>query len=220
MRSPHEPIGDATARRRPRGGMLAVALLVALAGCAGGRSGVVYNSSFTAGYDPFSVSAALSRAPLLVETYVSPAAGVAAEPATGVATESVNQATVQGLRRHGPSWFPRNFTGSPTDAGNGPYRLRIAYNLPQSFNRQLVCSSTMDAGLIEAARGQGDQASTRTLASFCRGETTLSSAEGSPGSAVEVGGEDFSRFVGRLGRAVMPRRNPELDDDCLFRFCD
>lgn len=212
MRSPHEPIGDATVRRRPRGGMLAVALLVALAGCAGGRSGVVYNSTFTAGYDPFSVNAALSRAPLLVETYGSPAAGVAAK--------SVNQATVQGLRRHGPSWFPRNFTGSPTDAGNGPYRLRIAYNLPKSFNRQLVCSSTMDAGLIEAARGQGDQASTRTLASFCRGETTLGSAEGSPGSAAEVGDEDFSRFVGRLGREVMPRRNPVLDDDCVFRFCD
>ena len=212
MRSAHEPISDSTARRRPLGGTLAVALLVALAGCAGGRSGVVYNSTFTAGYDPFSVNAALSRAPLLVETYGSPAPGVTAE--------SVNQATVQGLRRHGPAWFPRNFTGNPTDAGNGPYRLRIAYNLPKSFNRQLVCSSTMGAGSVEAARGQGDQASTRTLASFCRGETTLGSAEGSPGSAVAVGGEDFSRFVGRLGREVMPRRNPELDDDCLFRNCD
>src|SRR3546814_7269268 len=41
----------------------AVALLAGVAACTGGRSGTVYNSSFTVGYDPRSLSAAMSRAP-------------------------------------------------------------------------------------------------------------------------------------------------------------
>src|SRR3546814_3212097 len=50
----------------------AVALLAGVAACTGGRSGTVYNSSFTVGYDPRSLSAAMSRAPLLVETVGTP----------------------------------------------------------------------------------------------------------------------------------------------------
>src|SRR3546814_14938227 len=57
----------------------AVALLAGVAACTGGRSGTVYNSSFTVGYDPRSLSAAMSRAPLLVETVGTPHEGQAAE---------------------------------------------------------------------------------------------------------------------------------------------
>ncbi|MGF1631927.1 MAG: hypothetical protein ACFCUT_20815 [Kiloniellaceae bacterium] len=212
MSSANEPFPGVTARCLPlRGGVAAVVLLAALAGCSGGSSGVVYNSSFTIGYDPFSVGAEMSSAPLLVETYGSPAAGLAAE--------TVRQATVQSLRQYGATWFPRNYTANPLDAGNRPYRLRIAYNVPRAFDRQLVCSTTMGSDVLEAARRQGEDTSRRTLASFCRGETTLGTAEGAPGAAAEVGSESFSRFVGHLGREVMPRRNPERDD-CLFRNCD
>jgi hypothetical protein len=212
MRSALEQPAGARARRLPLGSAVAVTLLFALAGCAGGGSGVVYNSFFTFAYDPFSVGAAMSRAPLLVETYGSPAAGLAAE--------TVSQSTVQGLRQHGAPWFPRNYTASAPDAGNGPYRLRIAYGVPKAFDRQRLCSSAMGSDVLEEARGQDDDASTRTLASFCRGETTLGTAEGAPASGAQVGSAAFSEFVGRLGRAVMPRRNPERDDDCLFRACD
>jgi len=60
----------------------------------------------------------------------------------------------------------------------------------------------------------------RTVASLCRGETTLGNAEGSPGADPDIAGETFARFVGLLGRETMPRRNPVLDDDCVFRVCD
>jgi len=36
----------------------------------------------------------------------------------------------------------------------------------------------------------------------------------------DIAGETFARFVGLLGRETMPRRNPVLDDDCVFRVCD
>jgi hypothetical protein len=78
----------------------------------------------------------------------------------------------------------------------------------------------MDAAALESARSESEAASTRTVASLCRGETTLGIAEGSPGAEAEVASERFTRFVGLLGREVMPRRNPVLDDDCIFRFCD
>src|SRR3546814_10287384 len=88
----------------------------------------LYNSSFTVGYDPRSLSAAMSRAPLLVETVGT--------PTEGQAEEDVSRATVQALRQRGPAWLPGNFTASPVDAGNGPYRLRIAYAMPLAFDRQ------------------------------------------------------------------------------------
>ena len=190
---------------------IATTILLTLAGCAGGGSGVVYSSDFTAGYDPRSLGAAMSRAPLLVETYGSPAPGQAAE--------DVARASAQALRQHGPSWLPRNYTASAVDAANGSYRLRIAYSLPKAFNRQEMCGAEMSPAAIDAARRDGEAPTGRTLASLCRGETMIGIAEGAP----NVSGTDsaaFAEFVGRLGRSAMPRRNPVLDDDCLFRFCD
>lgn len=192
--------------------IFAAALLLAVAACAGGGSGVVYNSNFTAGYDPRSLSAAVSRAPLLVETFGT--------PVPGAAPESVSRATALALRQYGPSWLPRNYTDSAVDAGNGPYRLRIAYAMPRAFDRQRVCEATMDAAALESARGESQAESTRTVASLCRGETTLGIAEGSPGADADIASERFTRFVGLLGREAMPRRNPVLDDDCVFRVCD
>src|SRR3546814_15982670 len=73
----------------------AVALLAGVAACTGGRSGTVYNSSFTVGYDPRSPSAAMSRAPLLVENVGT--------PTEGQAEEDVSRAHVQALRHRGPA---------------------------------------------------------------------------------------------------------------------
>lgn len=190
---------------------LAVALPLAVAACAGDDSGVVYNSYSNIAYVPRSLSAAMSRAPLLVETYGTPAGGAD--------QQSVSRATALALRQYGPPWLPRNYTDSAADAGTGPYRLRIAYGLPRAFDRQHICAATMDATAIEAARAAGEPTSSRTVAILCRGEKSLSVAEGSPGDAAEIGGERFSRFLGLIGREVMPRRNPEMDD-CVFRFCE
>lgn len=190
----------------------AVALLAGIAACTGGRSGTVYNSSFTVGYDPRSLSAAMSRAPLLVETVGT--------PTEGQAEEDVSRATVQALRQRGPAWLPGNFTASPVDAGNGPYRLRIAYAMPLAFDRQRVCKTGTDTAAMEAERRGSDAGSTRTVASLCRGERTLGIAEGSPGSEAQLGDDDFARFIGHLSREAMPRRNPVMDDDCVLRSCD
>lgn len=189
----------------------AAALLLVLAACAGASSGTVYNSNFTAGYDPLSLYAAMSRAPMLVETYGAPAEGQ--NPA------AAGRATAVALRQYGPPWLPRNYTDSSADAGDGRYRLRVAYALPRSFDRQHLCDTSMDAATIDAARRTADTGSTRTVASLCRGEATLGIAEGAP-AGTDIGSEEFARFVGLLGREVMPRKNPVLDDDCIFRFCD
>lgn len=191
--------------------MGAAALLLAVAACAGGGAGVIYSSDFTAGYDPRSLGAAMSRAPLLIETYGSPAPGQSAG--------DVARASALALRRHGPSWLPRNYTDNATDAGNGPYHLRIAYGLPNAFNRQEMCGAEMSPAAIDAARRDGETPSGRTLASLCRGETMIGIAEGAP-NVTEIDSAAFAEFVGRLGRSAMPRRNPVLDDDCLFRRCD
>lgn len=190
----------------------AAVLVLGVAGCAGGRSGVVYNSDFTVGYDPYSLYAMMSRAPLLVESFGT--------PAEGRGPADVSRATVLALRQYGPSWLPRNYTDSPGDAGNGRYRLRIAYGMPQAFDRQDVCRAAMDSAALQAARRPSDADSTRTVASLCRGERTLGIAEGSPGAAAELTDDRFARFVGAMGREAMPRRNPVMDDDCMFRPCE
>lgn len=190
----------------------AVMLLLAGTACAAGGSGVVYNSNFTAGYDPHSLSAAMSRAPLLVETFGSPGADLA--------RENVGRSTALALRTYGPPWLPRNYTDAAADAGTAPYRLRVAYGLPKSFNRQMLCEDGMSTDAIESVRGTSGDTSTRTLAALCRTGNAIGVAEGSPGAGPGVSGERFARFVGLLGREVMPRNNPVLDDDCLFRNCD
>src|SRR3546814_13311633 len=78
----------------------AVAFLLTAAACSGTGSGVVYNSNFTAGYVPGSRRAAMSRAPLLVETYGT--------PGHAQAQEGVSRATALALRQHGSPWLPRN----------------------------------------------------------------------------------------------------------------
>lgn len=198
--------------RGPVGAAAAMLLLAAVAACAGQGGGVVYYSNFTAGYDPRSLGAAMSRAPLRVETFGS--------PAPNLAQESISRASALALRQYGSPWLPRNYTDSAADAGTAPYRLRIAFGLPKSFNSQQLCGEAMSTQAIEAVRGSDDTGSTRTLASLCRGERALGVAEGSPGANPDIAGDAFARFIGLLGREVMPRTNPVLDDDCVFRACD
>ncbi|GAB4392281.1 MAG: hypothetical protein Tsb0032_07270 [Kiloniellaceae bacterium] len=194
----------------------ALASALALAGCAGsgpGRSGVVYYTNFTAGYVPASVAAA---SPLLVETFGSPAAASAPD----LTQAAVTDATVGGLRRYGPPWMPRNYTGSREDAPNPAYVLRIAYGVPKVFNGQQLCKTGMSNALLEEARSQADAGASRTIAGLCRGERAVAYGEGSPGANPDVSGERFAEFLGLFGRRLMPRRNPVTQDDCIFRRCD
>src|SRR3546814_17135749 len=92
----------------------AVALLAGVAACTGGRSGTVYNSSFPVGYDPRSLSAAMSRAPLLVETVGTPPAGPAEEDGS--------RPTVQALRPRAPARAPGPLPAPPVTARHAPHR--------------------------------------------------------------------------------------------------
>src|SRR3546814_16724909 len=83
----------------------AVALLAGVAACTGGRSGTVYNSSFTVGYDPRSLSAATSRAPLLVETVGT--------PTEGTAEADGRRATAQAFPQRGPAWSTGTLPAPP-----------------------------------------------------------------------------------------------------------
>ncbi len=190
---------------------LAAAGLFTLAGCTatGPGGGTVYFTNFTAGYVPSSVAAS---GPLLVETYGG--------PAPNLAQEAVTAASVQGLRRHGPPWMPRHYTGNPGDVENPAYVLRVAYGVPKAFNGQTLCTAEMSAAGLDAARGAGDKSATRTIAGLCRGTRAVAYGEGSPGINPDIGGERFSEFVGLLGRKILPRRNPVTQDDCIFRLCD
>ncbi|MEO3427864.1 hypothetical protein AAFN88_03335 [Pelagibius sp. CAU 1746] len=190
---------------------LAAAGLLGLAGCAatGAGGATVYFTDFTAGYVPVSVAAA---GPLLVETYGG--------PGPNLTQEAVSSATVQGLRRYGPPWMPRNYTANPQDVARPAYLLRIAYGVPKSFNGRTLCAPEMGAAALEAARGAADKDATRTLAGLCRGSRAVAYAEGSPGVNPDIGGERFAEFVGLLGRKLMPRRNPVTEDDCIWRRCD
>ncbi len=208
------PAEDRTARkfRSPRLTFgLAAAGLFGLVACTSTSpgGGTVYFTNFTAGYVPASVAAS---GPLLVETYGG--------PAPNLAQEAVTAATVQGLRRHGPPWMPRHYTGNPGDAENPAYVLRVAYGVPRAFNGQTLCTAEMSAAAVDAARGPGDKEATRTIAGVCRGTRAVAYAEGSPGVNPDIGGERFSKFVGLLGRKLMPRRNPVTQDDCIWRRCD
>lgn len=182
---------------------------LAVLGACTGTDNVVYYTNFTAGYVPSSVAASQ---PVLVETYGSPTQGVNAE--------AVNAATVQGLRTFGPPWMPRNYTGNAAEAQGAAYHLRIAYAASNRFKLDQICKAPPDYAEAGAAGGSGDDPSTRTLAGLCRGETVIAMGEGSPGSGPDISGERFQRFVGLLGRKVMPRHNPVTQDDCLFRNCD
>ncbi|WP_193366799.1 hypothetical protein [Pelagibius marinus] len=205
----HSAAGKPRRLTMPRS--LAAAGLFGLAACAatGSGGGTVYFTNFTAGYVPSSLAAS---GPLLVETYGA--------PAPNLAQEAVTAASVQGLRNHGPSWMPRHYSGNPADVERPAYVLRIAYGVPKAFNGQGLCKAEMSSAAVEAARGAGDKDATRTLAGVCRGTKAVAYAEGSPGVSPDISGEGFSKFVGLLGRKLMPRRNPVTQDDCIFRFCD
>jgi hypothetical protein len=190
---------------------LAAASLFGLAACTatGPGGGTVYFTNFTAGYAPASLAAS---GPLLVETYGS--------PAPNLVQDAVTAATVQGLRRYGPPWLPRKYTGNPGDVERPAYVLRVAYGVPKAFNGQALCTAEMSAAGVDAARGPKDKDATRTIAGLCRGTRAIAYAEGSPGVNPDIGGERFSEFVGLLGRKLMPRRNPVTQDDCIWRRCD
>ena len=182
---------------------LCILLLAAAAGaCTGtGGSGVVYFTNFTAGYVPSGLAASQ---PILVETYGS--------PIEGATPEQVNRSTVEGLRTFGPAWMARNYTGDRSRSASSGYRLRIAYGAPGTVKLDELCEGTPFY--------TADPAEGRTLAGVCRGETTIAYGAGSPGAAPDLNGATFRRFVGLLGREVMPRKNPVTEDDCLFRNCD
>lgn len=200
-------VSPLTNRPLRKGGLLAAAFvgLAGLSGCAADSRGVVYNKNFTAGYSPTSLSAL--RQPLLVETFGLPGAGQT--------QQAVTEATVNGLRDNGPRWAQLGYSGNPVDAPNPPYKLRFAYGAPVTFARADLCGEGLQASDVG-----GDGSSGRTVAALCRGTRFVAIAEGSPGVDADIASADFSNFVGLIGRQVLPRRNPVVDDDCLLRVCD
>ncbi len=188
----------------PRGAFAAVVVLAAVTACASDK-GVVYNKNFTAGYSPESLSA--QRSPILVETFAAPAAGLS--------QESVTAATVKGLRDRGPRWTKLHYTGNPADSQDAPYRLRFAYGASKAFARTELCGENLQTSDIG-----NDGTSVRTVAALCRGDRYLSIAEGSPGHEADIDSPEFTAFVGLLSRQMLPRNNPVVVNECLFRRCD
>lgn len=188
-----------------RGLLGAVAIaLTAMAGCAGNQ-GLVYNKNFTPAYSPSSLSGL--RKPLLVETFGTPAAGQS--------QEQVTAATVNGLEERGPRWARLKYSGNPEDSPNPPYRLRFAYGAAKGFSRDRFCLEDLQVSEVGS-----DGESKRTVVALCANGRWLSIAEGSPGAQADVDSPEFTSFVGLISRQVMPRNNPVLVRECIFRRCD
>lgn len=162
-----------------------------LAGCAGGGN-VVYNTNFTSAYSASNLSA--MRQALPVETFGT--------PAPGLSQESVTAATVEGMRKHGPSWINLSYSGNPKDLANAPYRLRFAFNATQEFPRLELCRDDFQASEV----GRGDAG--RLVMALCRDGRYVAIGEGSPGPNVDITSDAFQEFVGLIGRRVMPRQRP------------
>lgn len=183
---------------------IAAVALTAVAGCAGNR-GLVYNKNFTAAYSPLDLSG--QRSPVHVETFGTPAAGRA--------QGAVTAATVQGLRDRGPRWANLGYSGEPRDTARRAYFLRVAYGADKAFPRNRLCRSDLENDEIG-----NDGTNLRAIMALCLGERFVSIAEGSPGADADLESPDFSSFVGLMARQIMPRNNPVLINECIFRRCD
>lgn len=182
----------------------AVIALTALAGCANSQ-GVVYNRNFTPAYSPPSLAGL--KEPILVETFGSPDAG---QPQAGVTA-----ATVRGLEERGPRWARLSYTGNPEDSPNPPYRLRFAYGAAPVFSRDALCLADLQTSDLG-----NDGTSARAVVALCRNGRWISIGEGTPGIEADISSDEFTNFVGLIGRRVLPRTNPVVTNECIFRRCD
>ena len=180
------------------------AAALAVAAMAGCSQSVVYNRDFRAGYSASSISG--QPEPLLIETYGT--------PGTGWSPESVTAATVKGLEDRGPRWARLSYSGNPADSPNKYYVLRFAYGAAKAFDRANVCKPDLQVSDIG-----NDGTSTRTVVALCRLGRWVAIAEGSPGLEPDIESAEFIAFVGLIGRRVLPRSNPVLDNECVLRAC-
>ncbi len=167
-------------------------VLCTLPGCSGDGD-VIYNKNFNSSYSGTSIAA--MRVPIPVETYGT--------PSPGASPESVSEATIRGLRTHGPRWAQLNFATDPEGALVAPYRLRIAYGTSSSFSRADFCREDLQAGDVGVAAG-----SNQLVAAVCFKGRYASIAEGRTQPNADVKSEEFSKYVGLIGRQILPRQNP------------
>ncbi len=193
-----------TKPRRSRWLSRSAAVVLAMAAVVGCSQSVVYNRNFVPGYSPSSIVG--QPEPLLVVTYGT--------PGTGQSPESVTAATVRGLEERGPRWARLKYSGDPADSPNQYYVLRFAYGAARAFDRADVCKPDLQVSDIG-----NDGTSARTVVALCRLGRWVAIAEGSPGLEADIESAEFIAFVGLIGRRVLPRSNPVLDNECVLRAC-
>ena len=170
---------------------LAVAALLALAGCAGVPLTVpYYDGSYMLGEER--VAGDLMPMILRGNPFAIPQAELDADVTDAMA---------------GWSWYaPLRFTtqGNP----NAAYRVVMVFNPPNVPN-DTYCLRPMP---VQAAFGAAPNAArTQVMAALCRGATVLASASGTIATAEGPRSTSFRRGIGQFTQALFPPSNPEAE---------
>ncbi len=184
---------------RKRRSLFIIAATLAVGAC-GAPS--VYNAEHMSAYTHGEVLRAANDRSFRIEAIGGIGSG------TRIEADRLEATLAQALERHGPHWFRPNYTTAATGEADPHYRLRWLFNVPAGFPNSSACRD--DVGT--AAAGWREQTGV-VVAAFCREERFLSLARGSFGAAEDIDSPAFARWVGMMGRSVLPLRNPDRDDD-------
>ena len=167
-------------------------VLATLAACSGPA---IYFTDFDTAYRRSEVLYATKDGPLPVEVF----GRVTLEEM--LRDQALERTIARSLSRFGPHWFAAGFTAAK-DADPDPYyRVRWLFNPPVNFPWFSACAKDVGG----QARAWGEETGL-VIAAFCRGTRLLSAARGSYGRPEAVDPTGFSRFIGIMGRVLMPSR--------------
>ncbi|MFQ6018917.1 MAG: hypothetical protein ACE5KF_12080 [Kiloniellaceae bacterium] len=186
--------------------LLSLSLAAALAALAACSGPAVHFRDFYSVYTPGDVRYATKDGPMPVEALGQV---TLEERLEGEALERV---VARALSRFGPHWFAGGFRAIKSEDEDPLYRVRWLFNIPVGFPTHSAC-----------ARDLGTQPSGWTeetglvVAAFCRGKRILIVAKGSYGRPGAIDTTAFPRFIGIMGREILPLRDPTRDredEDC------
>ncbi len=179
-------------------------MLAALAACGGPA---IHFTDFDSSYSRSEVLYATKDGPLPVEAF----GRVMIEKS--LQGEILERTVARALSRFGPHWFAAGFTA---DKGADPdpyYRVRWLFNTPVNFPPFSACANG-----LAAQAGAWSEETGLVVAAFCRGKRLLSMARGSYGPPGAADPAAFSRFIGTMGRVLMPLFSPDSRNDCGRRL--
>jgi hypothetical protein len=189
-------------RSRTTSCFLALAAILALAGCAG--AAIVHGTDIDDGYSTAEIGYAAGGGGLGVEVIGNPFGGDDAAFAAAVAD------AIQGANS-GPRV---RFVPPPEATPRPEYRLRMIFNGPEASRAGIFCAGTPT---VPASAGAEDL---RVLAGFCRGDRALTYLAASTGPASGPDDPAFRYFLRQVTAQALPANRGFPDSDqCKVPGC-